>query len=59
MNFLKHDSGPSGLLPAAEQLSSSTVVAAEQTDEQTDGTTEHTNEAPVLGPKGTSSSSCW
>ena len=34
-------------------------VAAEQMDEQTDGTTENANEAPVLGPKGTSSSSCW
>ena len=60
MNFLKRDRRPKELLPAAEQLSSSTVVAAEQqTDEQMDGTTKHTNEAPVLGPKGTSSSSCW
>ena len=32
-------------------------VAAEQTDEQTDGTTENANEAPVLGLKSTLSSS--
>ena len=54
-NFFKRGRRPSRL-PAAEQLSSSTAVAAEQTDEQTDRTTEDANEASELGPKRTLSS---
>ena len=54
-SVFKHDHRSSGLLlPAAEQLASSTAVATEQTG----GTTENANEAPVPGPKGTLSSSC-
>ena len=34
-------------------------VAAEQTNEQKDGTTENANEGPLLGPKRTSSSSSY
>ena len=62
-DLFKYARQPSGLMPAAEQLSSSsTAVAAEQTDEhtdeQTDGTTEDAKQGPVLGPKGRLSSSC-
>ena len=52
-SVFKRDHRSSGLLlPAAEQLASSVAT------EQTGGTTENANGAPVPGPKGTLSSSC-